>query len=164
MQTLAALPASTSPDAEARQSGLPALAILLEMGALAGKTRTTPRVSHPPGGSGTTARVDRPSAAQNASESGDAAATTSSLSAAVARASTRASAGARGTVLGQTPAALPATTFPDTEARQSGLPAMAVRLGTSALASKMRMTPRASHPPQHLLHRRRALPYPSKVR
>jgi hypothetical protein len=102
------------------------------------------------GGSGTTARADRPPAAQNASESGDAAASTSSLSAAVARASTSASAGARGTVLGQTPAALSATTSPDAEAQQSGLPAMAVCLGTGALAGEMRTTPRASHPPAAL--------------
>jgi hypothetical protein len=52
------------------------------------------------GGTGTTARADRPPAARNASESGDATAPTSSLPAAVARTSTSASAGARGTVLG----------------------------------------------------------------
>ena len=102
------------------------------------------------GGMGTTARADRPPAARNASESGDTAALTSSLSAAVARASTSASAGARGTVLGQPPATLPATTSPDAEARQSGLPALAAHLGTSALAGEMRTTPRASHPPAAL--------------
>jgi len=53
-------------------------------------------------------------------------------------------------VLGHTPAALPATTSPDAEARQSGLPAMAARLGTGALAGKMRMTPRVSPPPAAL--------------
>jgi len=68
------------------------------------------------GGLGTTALADRPPAARNASESGDTAATTSSLLAAVARASTSASAGARGVALGQTLAALPATTSPDAEA------------------------------------------------
>jgi hypothetical protein len=99
---------------------------------------------------GTTARADRPPAARNASESGDAAAPTSSLSAAVARASTSTSVGARGTELGQPPAALPATTSPDAEARQSGLPAMAARLGTGALAGEMRTTPRASPPPAAL--------------
>jgi hypothetical protein len=81
------------------------------------------------GGMGTSARADHPLAARNASESGDAAAPTSSLSAAVARASTSTSADTRGTVLGQPPAALPATTSPDAEARQSGLPAMAACLG-----------------------------------
>ena len=100
------------------------------------------------GGLGTTARADRPPAARNASESGDAAAPTSSLSA--ERSSTSASAGARGMVLGQTPAALPATTSPDAEARQSGLPAMAARLGKGALAGEMRTTPRASPPPAAL--------------
>jgi hypothetical protein len=149
-QTPAALPATTSPDAEAQQSRLPSMAVRLETGALAGKTRTTPQASHPPEGSGTTARVDCPLAARNASESGDAAATTSSLSAAVTHASTSASTSTRGTVLGQNPAALPATTSPDAEARQSGLPAMAVHLGTSALAGEMRMTLRVSHPPAAL--------------
>jgi hypothetical protein len=62
---------------------------------------------------GTTARADRPPAAWNASESGDAAAPTISLSAVVASASTSASADARGAVLGQPLAALPATTSPD---------------------------------------------------
>ena len=99
---------------------------------------------------GMTARADRPPAAWNASESGDAAAPTSSLSAAVARTSTSASAGARGTVLGQPPAALPATTSPDAEARQSGLPAIVAHLGMGASAGKMRTTLRASHPPAAL--------------
>ena len=49
-----------------------------------------------------------------------------------------------------TPAALPATTSPDAEARQSGLPAMAARLGTGASAGELRTTPRASHPPAAL--------------
>jgi hypothetical protein len=53
-------------------------------------------------------------------------------------------------VLGQPPAALPATTSPDAEARQSGLPALAARLGTSASAGETRTTPRASHPPAAL--------------
>jgi hypothetical protein len=99
---------------------------------------------------GTIARADRPPAARNASESGDAAAPTSSLSAAVARASTSLSGDARGTVLGQPPATLPATTSPDAEARQSGLPAMAACLDTGASAGEMRTTPRASHPPAAL--------------
>ena len=110
------------------------------------------------GGLGMTARADRPPAARDASESGDAAAPTSSLSAEVACASTSASAGARGTAPGQTLAALPAATSPDSEAQQSGLAAMAARLGTGALAGEMRTTPRASPPPavlQHWLHRRR---------
>jgi hypothetical protein len=86
------------------------------------------------GGMGTTARADHPPAARNASESGDNAAPTSSLSAAVARASTSTSVGARGTELGQPPAALPATTSPDAEARQSGLPAMATAISHCAQA------------------------------
>jgi hypothetical protein len=49
--------------------------------------------------------------------------------------------------LGQTPAALPATTSLDAVARQSGLPAMAARLGMGALDGEMRMTPRVSPPP-----------------
>jgi len=102
------------------------------------------------GGLGTTAQAARPPAARDASESGDAAAPSSSLSSAVARASTSASAGARGAVLGQTPAALPATTSPDVEARQSGLPAMAACLGKGALDGKMRTTPRVSPPPAAL--------------
>ncbi len=69
---------------------------------------------------------------------------------AVARASTSTSVGARGTELGQPPAALPATTSPDAEAQQSGLPAMAARLGTGALAGKIRTTLRASPPPAAL--------------
>jgi hypothetical protein len=101
-------------------------------------------------GLGTTPRVDHPLVARNASESGDAAAPTSSLSAAVACASTSASAGTRGMVLGQTPAALPATTSPDAEARQSRLLAMAARLGTGALDGKRRTTPRVSPPPAAL--------------
>jgi hypothetical protein len=92
----------------------------------------------------------RPPAARDASESGDAAAPSSSLSAAVTRASKSASAGARGMVLGQTPAALPATTSPDAEARQSSLPAMAACLGTGALDGEMRTTPRVSPPPAAL--------------
>ena len=97
-----------------------------------------------------TAQADCPPAVWNALESGDAAAPTSSLSAVLACASTSASAGARGTVLGQTPAALPATTSPDAEARQSGLPAMAARLGMGALVGKMRTTLRVSPPPAAL--------------
>ena len=53
-------------------------------------------------------------------------------------------------MLGQTPAALPAATSPDDKAQQSGLPAMAARLGTGALAGKMRTTPRESPPPAAL--------------
>ena len=52
--------------------------------------------------------------------------------------------------LGQTPAALPATTSPDAVARQSGLPATAACLGMGALDGKMRMTPRLSPPPAAL--------------
>ncbi len=99
---------------------------------------------------GTTARADRPPAARNALESGDAAAPTSSLSAAVTRASTSTSVDAKRKELGQPPAALPATTSPDAEAQQSSLPAMAAHLGKGALAGKMRTTPRASPPPAAL--------------
>ena len=49
------------------------------------------------GGLGTTLHVDHPQAALDALESGDAATSTSSLPAAVTRASTSASAGTRGT-------------------------------------------------------------------
>jgi hypothetical protein len=99
---------------------------------------------------GTTARADWPPAVRNVSESGDAVAPTSSLSAAVARASMSTSVGARGTELCQPPAALPATTSLDAEAQQSGLPAMVARLETGALAGEMRTPPRASPPPAAL--------------
>ena len=113
--------------------------------------RTTTGVSSElDGGLGTTTQAARPPAARDASASGDTAAPTSSLSAAVAHASTSASAGARGTAPGQPSAALPAATSPDADARQSGLPTMAAHLGTGALAGKMRMTPRASPPPAAL--------------
>jgi len=96
------------------------------------------------GGLGTTAQAARPPAARNASESEDTAAPT------IARASTSASAGARGTAPGQPPAALPAATSPDADAQQSGPTTMAACLGTGALAGEMRMTPRASPPPAAL--------------
>jgi hypothetical protein len=64
------------------------------------ETRVFARVG---GGMGTTAWADRPLAARNASESGDAAAPTSSLSAVVARASTSTSADAKGDGAGPTP-------------------------------------------------------------
>ena len=57
---------------------------------------------------------------------------------------------ARGMALGQSPAALPAATSSDADARQSDLPTMAACLGTGALAGKMRTTPRASPPPAAL--------------
>jgi len=72
------------------------------------------------------------------------------VSAAAARASTSALAGARGTVPGQPTTALPAAMPPDADARQSGLPTMAARLGTGALAGEMRTNPRASSPPAAL--------------
>ena len=102
------------------------------------------------GGLGMTAQAACPQAAQDALESGDAAAPTISLSAAAARASTSALAGARGTVPGQPPTALPAAMPPDADARQSGLPTMAAHLGTGALAGEMRTNPRASPPPAAL--------------
>ena len=102
------------------------------------------------GGLGTTTQAACPPDAQDASESGDAATPTSSLSAAVARASTSALAGARGMAPGQPSAAFPAATSLDADARQSSLPTMAARLGTGALAGKMRTTPRASPPPAAL--------------
>jgi hypothetical protein len=99
---------------------------------------------------GRTLHTDRPRAAWDVLESGDAAASMSSLSATVARASTSASTGARGTAPSRPLAALPAATSQDIDARQSSLPAMATCLGTGNLAGAMRTTPRVSPPPAAL--------------
>jgi hypothetical protein len=102
------------------------------------------------GGLGTTPHADRPRATRDVLESGDATASTSSLSAAVARASMSASAGARGTAPSRPPATLLAATSREIDERQSGLPAMAACLGMSNLAGAMRTTPRVSPPPAAL--------------
>ena len=102
------------------------------------------------GGLGTTPHADLPLSARDALESGNAAAPTSSLSAAAACGSTSALAGARETAPGQPSAALPAATSQDADAQHSGLPAMVDCLGSGDLADALRITPRASPPPAAL--------------